>query len=298
MMYCEETAAAVSCGSGALGGSVSKSSDLSNPMKAREHARAQAGVTVRAMPTIPASGAMNLPAGVSAADVLWDETIGGGEYCARMLKRGTRLRMTNLEGDGCVSFLVFNADRPIERLNVADTVKVQWNAYLAKGKLLLSDMGRALMSIVQDTCEKHDTFCGASSVKTNAAKYGNGENYGPFPNARDRFLLALLKFDLGKKDIAPNINFFKTVRVQEDGSFKFIQNSSKPGDFVELRAEMNAIVAAVNAPHVLDPRPKYTCTPVRLTAWRGTVTPADDPIRTASPESIRAFENAEDFFLV
>jgi urea carboxylase-associated protein 2 len=267
-------------------------------MKARDHARSQAGARVRAMPTIPASGAKDLPAGVKSADVLWDETIDAGEYCARILKRGSRLRLTNLEGDGCVNFLVFNADRPVERLNVADTVKVQWNAYLGKGKLLLSDMGRVLMSIPEDTCQKHDTICGASSAKTNFVKYGNGENHGPYPNARDRFLLALLKFGLGKKDIAPNVNFFKTVRVQKDGGLQFVQESSKAGDFVELRAEMNVIVVAVNAPHVLDPRSTYTCTPVRLTAWRGAVAPANDPIRNSTPESIRAFENSEDFFLV
>ena len=102
----------------------------------------------------------------------------------------------------------YNADRPIERLNVADTVKVQWNAYLGKGRLLLSDMGRVLMSIVADTCERHDTFCGCSDEKSNAARYGRGENYGPFPNARDRFLLALLKYGMGKKDIPRRTSTF------------------------------------------------------------------------------------------
>lgn len=270
--------------------------DLSDPYKAREHARAQAGTKVRAMPTIPASAATDLPAGVTAQNVTWDETLGAGDYAARVLPRGTRLRMTNLDGDGCVNLLVFNADRPIERLNVADTVKVQWNAYLGPGKLLLSDMGRVLMSIIADTCGNHDTFCGCSSAKSNAKKYGVGDNYSPFPNARDRFLLALLKYGLGKKDIPANVNFFKGVKVESDGGLTFVEKSSAAGQFVELRAEMNVLVVAVNTPHVLDPRPAYTCTDVRLTAWRGPVTPGDDPIRNATPENLRAFENAEDYF--
>ena len=67
------------------------------------------------------------------------------------LSRGSRLRLIDLKGDACASLLIFNAEMPTERLNVADTVKVQWNAYLGAGKLLLSDMGRVLMSIVS-TC--------------------------------------------------------------------------------------------------------------------------------------------------
>jgi urea carboxylase-associated protein 2 len=249
------------------------------------------------MPTIPAGAAKNLPAGVKPQDVVWDETLDAGDYCARILKRGTRLRIINLEGDGCVNLLAYNADRPIERINVADTIKVQWNAYLGKGNLILSDMGRVLLSIVEDTSGNHDTLCGASSEKSNARKYGHGENHSPFPSARDRFLLGLLKFGLGKKDIAPNINLFKTVRVADDGSLQFSANGSKPNDFIEFRAEMNVLIVAANIPHVLDPRPKFTATPVRLTAHRGPVTAQDDPIRNASPESIRAFQNTDDYFL-
>lgn len=202
--------------------------------------------------------------------------------------------MTNLKGDCCANVLIYNAKRPIERLNVADTLKVQWNGYLGKGKLLLSDMGRVLMSIVEDTCQMHDAFCGASNAKTNAAKSGTGENYSASPNARDRFLLALAKHGLGRRDVMPNINFFKHVRIETDGATTFIQESSKPGDIVRLRAEMDLLVVIANTPHVLDPRQTYTCTPLRLTAWRGQLTPMDDPIRTATPENTRAFENVED----
>jgi urea carboxylase-associated protein 2 len=255
-----------------------------------------AGTVIRNMPTIPASAAKDLPAGISSQDILWEETIGPGEYCSRVLRRGSRVRLTNLGGDACVNFLVLNADHPIERLNVADTVKVQWNAYLGKGKLLLSDMGRVLMSILEDTCGQHDTFCGPSNEKTNTRKYGTGANYSQHPNGRDRFLLALLKHGLGKKDIPPAVNFFKGVRIEADGATTLNSDSSKPGDFVELRAEMNVLLVLANTPHVLDPRPAYTCTTVRVTAWRGPITPADDPVRNNTPEATRAFLNIEDYF--
>jgi urea carboxylase-associated protein 2 len=269
---------------------------LATPLKARDHARAQAGTMVRAMPTIPAANAKNLPSGVEARDVIWDETIDAGEYCGKILPRGSRLRIENLDGDACVNFLVYNADQTAERLNVADTVKVQWNAYLGPRSLLLSDMGRVLMSVATDVSCTHDTMCGASNEKVNARKYGRGENSGPFPNARDRFMAALLKFGLSRRDIAPNVNFFKQVRISEDGSMKFV-GGGKAKEYIELRAEMNVLVVAANTPHVLDPREIYTATPARFLAWRGAITPKEDSIRMATPENVRAFENTEDYFV-
>lgn len=266
------------------------------PAGARAHARSLAGSVVRSMPTVPASSARDLPPGVEASQVVWDETIGTGGYATRMLARGSRLRLTDEEGDACVGLLVYNADQPTERLNVADTVKVQWNAYLGGGRLLLSDMGRVLMSIVEDTCGSHDTFGGTSNQRSNAARYGEGANHSAYPNGRERFLLGLSKHGLGRKDVVPNINLFKTVRIEEDGTMSFVERSSAPGAYVELRAEMNVLVALTNLPHVLDERPGYHATPVRAVAWRGAATSEDDPIRTATPEALRAFQNAEDFF--
>ena len=158
--------------------------DTSTTHAAREHARAQAAqARPETWQTIPATAAVDLPEGVRTADVLWDETIPAGGYAARELRRGATLRLTNLQGDGCIQFLVYNAERPIERLNIADTVKVQWQAYPAQGALLLSDMGRALMSLRADTCGRHDAFCGASSAWSNARHYGPTAGKGLLPPA-------------------------------------------------------------------------------------------------------------------
>jgi uncharacterized protein len=272
--------------------------ELSSPYAARDHARAMHGTVIEAMPRLPVSASSDVPADIDRTQLIWDETLAAGEYCSRVLKRGTRLRMLNTQGDACAQFLCYNADRPFERLNVADTVKVQWNGYLGEGKMLLSDMGRVLMSITRDTCEMHDTFSGASTRWSNERVYGVGDNYSPHPNARDRFLLALLKHGLGRKDIPPSLNFFKHVKIKEDGAMSFIQNSSKPGDIVELRAEMNVLVVIANCPHVLDERKTYTASPLRVMAYKGEIAPPDDPIRNSCPEAQRAFENVDDYFLM
>ena len=256
-----------------------------------------AGTHADSMPTVPATAAADRPAGVQAEAMLWDETIAPGGYAAKRLDRGARLRLVDLEGDACVSMLLFNAERPVERLNVADTLKVQWNAYLGAGRLLLSDMGKVLASVLEDTSGTHDAFCGASNAAsnaaTNASKYGDGDNWGPHPNARDRFLLAAAKFGLGRKDVHPCINWFKGVTILPDGATRLV-SARCPGQFVTLRAEMDVIVMLANCPHVLDARPDYTVTPVRALAWRGPETSADDAIRNATPEGLRAFLNVEE----
>jgi urea carboxylase-associated protein 2 len=267
--------------------------NTADPYGAQAHARSMAGTQVEAMPTLPASDAIDLPAGVAASDMVWAETLAPGGYAAKQLARGARLQLTDLSGDACASMLVFNAERPIERLNVADTLKVQWNAYLGADRLVLSDMGKVLLSVLDDTAGTHDAFCGASNQATNARRYQTGDNWGPHPNARDRFGLALAKFGLGRRDIHPCINWFKGVRVEADGGLTPELGPFAPGRSLTLRAEIDLIVVLVNCPHVLDARSDYVVTPLQVRAWRGPLTPMDDPIRKASPEGLRAFQNVE-----
>lgn len=265
-------------------------SQTADPYGARAHARAMAGTRVEAMPVVPAA------ADDAPGPVVWEETIAPGGYASRRIARGTRLRLIDVAGDACASLLLFNAENPLERLNVADTLKVQWNGYLGAGKLLLSDMGRVLMSILEDGAGTHDAFCGASNEASNARKYGDGKNYGRHPNARDRFMLGVAKHGLGRKDVHPCLNLFKGVRIEADGTTTPQVGPFAPGRQVVLRAEMDLIVVLANCPHVLDPRPDWSVTPLRATAWRGEVTAADDPVRNATPEGQRAFLNTEDYY--
>ena len=84
--------------------------------------------------------------------MLWDETIGpGGDAVARAAPRRASCASPTSRATPAPTCSCTTRAQPIERLNVADTVKVQWQAYLGAGSLLLSDMGRVLLSIVADT---------------------------------------------------------------------------------------------------------------------------------------------------
>jgi urea carboxylase-associated protein 2 len=243
------------------------------------------------MPTIPATDA-DLPAD-AAGTAIWDETIEPGEYAAHFLPRGALLRLTDGEGDACAHVIVHNARQPAERLNLADTVKVQWQAYLTTGSRLLSDMGRVLMTITADTSGHHDALCSAPNRGTHVDKYGDGEVQGPYPNARDRLIVAALKAGLERRDVGPSVAFFKGARVAEDGTLELEPGPGTPGSQVTLRGELDVHVAIANVPHTLDLRPDYPCTALRITAWvpDGQPSVADVP----TPETERAELNNRDW---
>jgi len=264
------------------------SSDTATTHGARDHARAQAAIAAERF-------SRSVPAGDPG--VLWHETVEAGNYAVRVLPRGSRLVLRDPDGDTSVQLLVFNHHHRAERLNVPDTVKVQWQAYLGTGQLLLSDMGRVLMSFESDSSAGHDTFNAMSNRAWNDAKYGDGAVYAGAPNARDRFAVGLAKEGLARRDIGPSVNLFKPVVVEADGSFTWRGDSMPSGAEVVLRAEMDVLVALTVTPHVLDPRPDYVVSPLEITAMAGPTTPLDDPIRNATPESTRAFENTEDWYL-
>jgi urea carboxylase-associated protein 2 len=173
-------------------------------------------------------------------------------------------------------------------------VKVQWQAYLGSGALLLSDLGRVLMTMVDDTSGHHDCLCGGSNRRTNDERYGDGSASGPAPNARDLLALGGLKHGLTRADIGPCVNLFRKVEVADDGALQLLDHAGPA--HVTLRAEVDLLVVVANTPHPLDERADYAGGPVRVTAWRAERA-ADDPWRTTSPERLRAFLNTEDHLL-
>lgn len=268
-------------------------SDTSTTQSAREHARAQAGEKAKFQRAIPVIDPELTPENVIAEDMIWSEILGAGNYAAQVLPQGARLKLTDLDGDTCVQLLVFNARQSSERINVADTVKIQWQAYFGKGQLLLSDLGRVLMTAVDDTSVGHDSFNAMSNLPWNKHKYGSGAVHGYAPNARDLFSVVLTKHGLERRDICPCINLFKKIVVEPDGTFAWHGDESLAGGQLTLRCETDLLVAMTNTPHVLDPRTTYTSSPVKIEAWKGPITKKDDEFRNATPEALRAFENIE-----
>jgi urea carboxylase-associated protein 1 len=189
-----------------------------------------------------------------------DRVIPPGGWWSGVLERGEICRIVDLEGRQAVDFLCYNADDPAERYNAADTMKIGGSIFMNEGTKLYSGLGNVLMTIVRDTVGRHDTIGGCCSAESNRVRYGVVDT----PNCRDNFLKALAPFGLGRKDIVANINFFMYVPVAADGAMAIADGPSRPGDLVELRAEMRVLVAISNCPQIHNPASGFNPTPIRL----------------------------------
>jgi urea carboxylase-associated protein 1 len=198
-----------------------------------------------------------------AGTVIEDQVLAANSHWARVVPRGQMLRIIDLEGQQAVDFLCYNAADPEERYNAADTMKYAKTIFLTTGHALYSGLGRRLYTIVADTCGRHDTIGGCCSSESNKVRYGVPDT----PNCRDNFLRGLAEFGLGRKDIVANVNFFMNVPVEPDGQMGIVDGVSKPGDHVDLRAEMDVLTVISNCPQTHNPCNGFRPTPIRLIRW-------------------------------
>ncbi len=166
--------------------------------------------------------------------VIGREVVPPGWYATIRLRRGEALRIVDDAGTSSASLIGWRAEDMSERINCADTVKVQWSAAISKGRVILSDMGRVLLSVIEDTSGAHDLLVGGSTPASTAAAYGSAGR-----NTHDNFLGAAAKVGLGLRDIPPCATFFAPVSVDAKGRFVWNGGRKRAGDFVDLRAEMN-----------------------------------------------------------
>jgi urea carboxylase-associated protein 2 len=214
----------------------------------------------------PARLTAALPEG-DVTNLTWTESLAFGRYTTLTLARGTRIRLADTSGDACVHVLLYRAGALHERLNLADTVKVPWQAYPTTGHPLLSDAGRLMATIVADTSARHDALTGATTLEGNTAKYGAGTAHSASPAARELLTLGALKNGLGPRDVAPSLSLFKGITVDPAGSITFT-GSAGPGAAVELLLQMDAVLVLANTAHPLDPRADFSGTAAEIVAWR------------------------------
>jgi uncharacterized protein len=230
---------------------------------------------------------------MSELSILFEEHLPGGGLWSWVLRRHSTLRLTDLEGGANVGFMAYNAKAPTDRLNLPDTLKAQYTARLSRGHVLMSDMGRAMLSITADTVGWHDPLGGHGNAALVRQKYGE-KNYQVarndwHRNAHDNFLIELGKHGLGKRDLVANVNFFSRVDVDADGRMTYRVGNSNAGDTVDLRSEMDVLIVLNTCQHPLDPGPAYAPKAVRLTVMGKKPPALDDFCRNFRAENERSF---------
>lgn len=190
-----------------------------------------------------------------------------GDWFVHEIGRGQIIRIVDTEGNQAVDTLFYNAQDYGDRYSAQDTIREQGKLYLSTGTRLISTEGNVLLTILADTCGRHDTLGGACAQESNMVRYAIEKR--SMHACRQSFMKAIQHWKRGleKRDIASNINFFMNVPVTPEGGLSFEDGLSEPGKYVELLAEMDVLMVVSNCPQLNNPCNAYNPTPVQILIW-------------------------------
>jgi hypothetical protein len=228
-------------------------------------------------------------------ELMYQDQIPGGAHWSLLMRRGTILRLVDLEGGANVGMLLYNPNDFLERYNAPDTLKCQHTFKLTRGHCLYSDMGRVFCSIVEDSLGWHDTVGGNLTTSALKKKY-MAKSYQEARNdwtlsGEHSFLVELAKHGLNRRDMAANLNLFSKVATDDSGNLHFAENHSPAGSMVDLRFEMNTQVVLHTCPHPLNPASEYPRKPVAYEIRKASPVADDDPCMNTCGENRRGFQN-------
>jgi uncharacterized protein len=226
--------------------------------------------------------------------------LGGGDRWSGVVGRGKRVRFTALEAGANVSLLLFNAKDLTERYNMPDTLKAQYTSRLSKGHVLMSDNGRAMAGIIEDSLGWHDPIGGYTTREQTDVRYGT-TTYQELRNdwlrsGQENLLAELVRNGLGARDMSPVVNLFSKVHCDEDGGMHYAGNHCPAGATVTLRMEMDVVLIVSNTPNPIDPRTIYPSVPIRMEVLAGQPIEEDDVCVNHRPENRRAYENTWEYY--
>ncbi|MBV8500323.1 MAG: urea carboxylase-associated family protein [Paucibacter sp.] len=196
-----------------------------------------------------------------------NHTVPAGEPYLLGIAKGQTVRIVDLEGNQAVDVIFYNRHDPSEHYSATQTLMAQGGIYLTTDSVLYSDEGNPMLTIVADTCGRHDTLGGACAAESNMVRYALQKKF--MHSCRDNFLITLQRagLDLAKRDLVPNVNFFMNVPVTASGQLTFADGVSAPGKYVELRALMDVWMLVSNCPQLNNPCNAYNPTPIQLLVW-------------------------------
>ncbi len=230
---------------------------------------------------------------------IWKKVLRPGEKWSGAIGAEKYIHFKALGDNANVALLMYNLYDKTERYNMPDTLKAQYTAHLTKGNVLMSDNGRVLASIVQDSLGWHDSISGLTTRKITDEKYGKttyqeqGNDW--YKSGMENVAIELVRNGLSIRDLVPCVNLFSKVYITEDGNMNYDPDWCKEGATITLRTEMDSIVILSNTPNPLDPSDAYPSVPIEITVYDAPKTDLLDECVTYRDENYRAFENTWDY---
>jgi uncharacterized protein YcgI (DUF1989 family) len=198
------------------------------------------------------------------AAVVLDVVMPPGDCLAVEVARDDVVRIVDVEGQQVADFVCFNLHRLEEKFSPPNTLLINGTVRPTVGHALWSDEAGRMFTIVADTVGLHDVIAGACSRFTNQVRYGAKDT----PNCRDNLARAVAPYGLRWKDVPYAFNVFMNVPIEADGRVYNAEPRSRAGDLLDLRADMDCLVAISNCPQVLNACNAYRTKPLRVMVSR------------------------------
>ena len=156
------------------------------------------------------------------------------------LKKGQRLKITDIQGEQVSDLICYNRDDKKEYLSPGRTMDYAETIFLTKGHPFYSNRSNVMFTIIEDTVGRHDFLLTPCSKDTFRIIYGHENPHrGCFGNLCE----ALLPYDIQPDEIGATFNVFMNVTVNGDtGKIDVLPPTSKASDYIIIEAEMDLIV--------------------------------------------------------
>jgi uncharacterized protein len=197
---------------------------------------------------------------------------------ALTLDAAQHLRVTDLEGKQVVDMAVFNASNHGEKLSTSNSrtryIPAPGESYVPRDRLtagdtLMSTLCRPLMTIVEETPEPK----GVHDVHNRMCNRFLFEAYGVGPRDGCHEIIAgvLAPYGIGPEDVPDTMDLFMNYHHDcARGRWVIEEPVSKPGDYIEFRAEVDCLIGLSNCPEdVLTDCNARNCTPMKFEVLAG-----------------------------
>lgn len=163
---------------------------------------------------------------------------------------GERLRVIDVEGRQIGDFVALAAADITERISTAETMNFNdWNARVRPGTILYSNRPRPFFTVLDDTSSgKHDLLF-AACTPLFYEYYGGVQGHS---NCHDNLAAVLARYGMRTEDLPNPVNLFQLSEVGQGGEIQVGDPGASAGEYIELRAEIDAIVAVSSCPVDLE----------------------------------------------
>lgn len=155
-----------------------------------------------------------------------------------LLSAGQSLTVVDPTGGQVSDLFAFSADDHGEWLSSGRTIDYRNGIYVSTGDRLYSNRSRPMLTIIEDTCGRHDFLLTPCSQQTFDLLYPDLQG-APHPSCFDNLCRGLAPFGVAPDQICTTLNIFMNVWTDQTGELHIDAPTSVAGDRITFRAEID-----------------------------------------------------------